>query len=168
MTNTQIMKKHLEEKVIRPLKNCGFVGKYPHFRKEKDGCIELISFQSNKYGNSFTVELSVIFPDNKEKNFNSDCDLNVNEITVFKTNERCRLKGMYDGWFYTCDLYSKYVFGFGKVYFEAGENGTSVPKGYKLVQKFDENKADCICSEINKQLTKAFKWMEKFERRVKE
>ena len=167
MTNTQIMKKHIEANVINQLLEKGFVGKYPHFRKEKDECVELISFQSNKYGRAFIVEVSVIFPDKKEKNFDSVCYSNINEITVFDTNVRYRLEGMFDGWFYTCDLYSKYIFGLGKAYFEAGENSTSVPKGYKLAQRFDENAAERICCEINKQMTKAFKWMERFERKVK-
>ena len=166
MTNSQIMKKHLEAKVINPLLEKGFVGKYPHFRKEKDDCIELISFQNNKHGGSFTVEVSAIFPDKKEKNFDLDDGLCIDSVTVFDTNERYRLKGMYDGWFYTCDLYSKYVFGLGKVYFEANEKSTSVPKGHKLVQKFKEDTADQICKEVNKQLVKAFKWLGKFEKAV--
>ena len=167
MTNSQIMKKHLEAKVINPLLEKGFVGKYPHFRKEKDDCIELISFQNNKHGGSFTVEVSAIFPDKTEKNFDSSDGLPLDSVTVFDTNGRYRLKGTFDGWFYTRDLYSKYVFGLGKVYFEADEKNTPVPKCYKLVQKFDENTADRICEEINKQLVKAFKWMERLEKSVK-
>ena len=73
---------------------------------------------------------------------------------------------MYDGWFYYRDLYSKYIFGFGKDYIDISENTPpeSAPAGYKLVQKFDENTANQICQEVNKQLTKAFKWLQKFEK----
>ena len=69
MTNNQIMKKYLRANVIEPLFIQGFTGKYPHFRREKENCIELISFQTNNYGGSFTVEVSAVFPDRENKNF---------------------------------------------------------------------------------------------------
>ncbi len=164
MTNNQIMKKHLELNVIKPLCAQGFTGKYPHFRRVKEDCIELISFQTNKHGGSFTVEVSAIFPNNENKNFVSNDNLSVNDLTAWDTNERYRLKGMYDGWFYYRDLYSKYIFGFGKDYIHTSENAvdTTVPKGYKLVQKFNEDTAEQICKEVNKQLINAFKWLLKF------
>ena len=43
------------------------------------------------------------------------------------------------------------------------DNNPPIPRGYKLVQQFNENTANQICEEINKQLIKAFKWLEKFE-----
>ena len=67
----------------------------------------------------------------------------MNELTVWDTNERYRIKGMYDGWFYYRDLYSKYIFGYGKDYIDMSENTAdpTVPKGYKLVQRFNEDTA---------------------------
>ncbi len=166
MTNNQIMKKHLELNVIGPLCAQGFTGKYPHFRRVKEGCIELISFQTNKLGGSFTAEVSAIFPDKENKNFVSVNILSVNDLTVWDTNERYRLKGMYDGWFYYRDLYSKYIFGFGKDYIHISEDAVdpAVPKGYKLVQRFNEDTAEMICKVVNKQLVNAFKWLRKFEK----
>ena len=72
---------------------------------------------------------------------------------------------MYNGWFYYRDVYSKYVFGLGRDYLDISENDehSSIPKGYKLVQQFNENIADRICEEINKQMKKAWKWLQKFE-----
>ena len=92
--------------------------------------------------------------------------MSVNELTVWDTNERYRLKGMYDGWFFYRDLYSKYILGFGKDYIDMSENTAdpTVPKGYKLVQRFNEDTAERICKEVNKQLIKAFKWLHKFEK----
>ena len=164
MTNNQIMKKHLELNVIGPLLAQGFTGKYPHFRRVKEDCIELISFQTNKHGGSFTVEVSAVFPDKENKNYVSGSNLSVNELTVWDTNERYRLKGMYDGWFYYRDLYSKYILGYGKDYIDMSENTAdpTVPKGYKLVQRFNEDTAKQICKEVNEQLIKAFKWLQKF------
>lgn len=165
MTNLQIMKKYLQINVIQPLLAQGFTGKYPHLRREKENCIELIAFQTNKHGGSFTVEVSAIFPEKENGNFVLGEGMTLDDVNVWCTNNRYRLKGMYDRWFYYRDLYSKYIFGFGKVYLDISENNNSpsVPKGYKLVQKFNENTAEQICSEVNKQLIKAFKWLQKFE-----
>ena len=165
VTNNQIMKKHLQANVIQSLLSQGFTGKYPHFRREKENCIELISFQTNNYGGSFAVEVSAVFPDGENKNFVFWEGLTVDELNVWHTDKRYRLKGMYNGWFYYRDVYSKYVFGLGRDYLDISENDehSSIPKGYKLVQQFDENIADRICEEINKQIKKAWKWLQKFE-----
>ncbi len=166
MTNIQIMKKYLQVNVIQPLLEQGFTGKYPHFRKEKENCIELISFQTNKFGGSFTVEVSAVFPDKENKNFVLYDGLTIENLTVWNTDIRYRLKGMYDRWFYYRDLYSKYIFGFGKHYLDISENNKnpSIPKGYKLVQQFNDTTAEQICKEVNKQLIKAFKWLKKYEK----
>lgn len=165
MTNIQLMRKCLETEVIQPLLNQGFVGKYPHYNREKESCIELITFQTNKHGGSFTVEVSAAFPNNENKNFVLHGDKEIKDLNVWDTNIRYRLKGMYAGWFYYRDLYSKYIFGFGKDYIDISENNTnvSIPSGYKLVQKFNETTANQISQEINKQLIKAFKWLQRFE-----
>ena len=166
MTNIQIMKKHLESKVIQPLCDQGFIGKYPHLKRTAENCMELISFQTNKYGGSFTVEVSAVFPNSEKKNYTLSDSLTEDKLTVWDTNERYRLKGMYDGWFHYNDVYAKFILGFGKHYVDISEKNKDavIPKGYKLVQKFDEKTADQICDEINKQLIKAFKWMRKLEK----
>ena len=56
MTNNQIMKKRLELNVIGPLCAQGFTGKYPHFRRVKEGFNELISFQTNKLVQRFNED----------------------------------------------------------------------------------------------------------------
>ena len=167
MTNIQVMKMHLQAKVLGPLFEQGFVGKWPHFRREKPGCIELIVFQTNKYGGSFCVGVSAVFPQGANKNYVSWEGLSVDDLTVWNTNERYSLKGMYDGWFYYRDLYAKHIWGLGKDYIDVSEKNAdtfSIPKGYKLVQKFDDRTAEQICDTINKQLVQAFKWLERFER----
>ena len=167
MTNLQIMKKHLKANVLGPLLTQGFTGEYPHFKREKENCIELIAFQTNKYGGSFTVEVSAVFPGKKNQNATLGPGMTLKDLTVWYTNMRYRLKGMYDGWFWYRDLYAKYILGFGRVYLDISEKNdeSSVPKGYKLVQKFDETTAQQICREVNTQLEKAFRWLEKFEKK---
>ena len=103
MTNRDVMKKHLLEKVCKPLLAEGFTGKFPHYRRACDKTIELVTFQTNKDGGSFTVEVSAVFPHRKNTNCAEEI-IDPATVTVWNTNERYRLSGMFDGWFYYCDL----------------------------------------------------------------
>lgn len=165
MTNIQIMKAMLHDSVIKDLFERGFVGKWPHFRRENKDYIELISFDINKYGGSFTVELSAVFPLSERKNYVPRDGLTPDLINVWDTNERYSLKGMYDGRFCYRDLYRKRILCFGMDYIDVPETGADafqVPKGYKLVQKFNEDTAREICGEVSEQLQEGFRWLEKF------
>lgn len=99
MTNRQIMLKVLNKNVIPSLLEQGFTGKHPHYRREKDNCIEFICFDTNKWGGSFTIEVSAIFPDSK---FTNCLDDTLAE-DVWGTSNRYRLDGLLDGWFYYDD-----------------------------------------------------------------
>lgn len=170
MTNNEIMKSYLKELVIAPLLADGFTGQYPHYRRVLEDYIELVSIQTNKYGGSFTIEVSVVFPDLPNKNHVDWDGLTIDHLTVWNTNDRYRLKGMYDGWFYYRDLYAKHLLGFRKDYLDVSEKQTSdfvPPKGYKLVQKFNDDTAIEICNEINHQFIDAFKWLRRFEKNNK-
>ena len=165
MTNRDVMKKHLLEKVCKPLLAEGFTGKFPHYRRACDKTIELVTFQTNKDGGSFTVEVSAVFPHRKNTNCAEEI-IDPATVTVWNTNERYRLSGMFDGWFYYRDVYEKRIFGLGKTYFDIDEKSTALPfPKCRLVQKFDEERANDICCEINKQLIKAFRWLAKFEKK---
>ena len=99
MTNRQIMLKALNKNVILSLLEQGFTGKYPHYKREKDDCIELISFDTNKWGGSFNIEVSAIFLNSEFTNCLSDTIAE----DVWDTSHRYRLDGMPDGWFYYND-----------------------------------------------------------------
>lgn len=171
MPNKQIMKSALMENVVKPLKNQGFEGKYPHYKREKGNCIELITFQTNKYGGSFTVEVSAVFPNETDKKkSNIYFGDNDGKINVWSTKDRYRLPGMFDGWFYYSDVYSySYKTLFSKrttMYRDVNEKEAESfipPEHFTLVQKFDGEIALKICEEVNKQLIDAFEWLEKFE-----
>lgn len=171
MNNNAKMKYYLSKNVFPLLIEKGFSGKYPHFRRACDDCVELISVQTNKWGGSFTVEVSAVFPNSNNKNYAEWDGLTVEQLTVWNTNERYRLKGMYDGWFYYRDLYAKRVLGFGKCYLDISEKQAvdfAPPKGYKPIQTFNDQTAIEICNEINKQFIAAFKWLNKFEKKNKQ
>lgn len=166
MTNRQIMLNALKEYTFPVLVEQGFTGKYPHFRRKLDNCIELISFQTNKWGGSFTIEVSAIFPESEQKNYTLHDGATEETFGVEATNHRYRLPGTFDGWFYYRDVYCKRTLLFEKHYYDVSEKESAefVPKkGYKLVQKFNEDTAVEICNEINLQFKKAYNWLADFE-----
>ncbi len=167
MTNRQIMLTALEKHTFPVLMAQGFTGKYPNFKRKLDNCIELISFQTNKWGGSFTIEVSAVFPDSESKNYTLYDGVTEETFGVEATNYRYRFPGMFDGWFYCRDVYCRRTLFLGKHYYIVSEKesaGFIPPKGYKLVQKFNENTAVQICNEINHQFENAYKWLKDFER----
>ncbi len=166
MSNRDIMLSALKEHTFPLLKEQGFTGKHPNFRRKFDNCIELISFQTNKWGGSFTIEVSAVFPDLQNKNYELYDGVTEETFGAEATNHRYRLPGMFDGWFYYRDVYCKRTLLFGSVYYNVPEKETAnfVPqKGYKLVQKFDRTTAVQICNEVNRQLNNATNSLKKFE-----
>lgn len=168
MTNREIMLSALKERTFPLLKEQGFTGKYPNFRRKCDDCIELVSFQPNKWGGSFTIEVSAVFPGSADSNYTLYEGIAEDNFGVEATNMRYRLPGMYDGWFYYRDVYRKRTIFFGNVYYDVPEKEAVnfIPqKGYKLVQKFDHITANQICTEINKQFEAAYKWLKNYRRK---
>lgn len=163
MSDRDIMLKALKNTVIKDLQSQGFTGKYPHFKRKKEDCIELIDFQTNKYGGSFTVEVSAVFPNSSVTNL-ADLTATVDEdkIEVACTNERYRLKGMFDGWFYYRDVY-RMPGGFYHDVPEKEKDTFNPSDEWKLLQAFDELVAEEICEEISLQLDDAFDWLYKLE-----
>ena len=167
MANREIMLSALKEHTFPLLKEHGFSGKYPNFRRKLDDCIDLISFQTNKWGGSFTIEVSAAFPGSANPNYTLYEGVTEDTFGVEATNRRYRLPGMYNGWFYYRDIYCKHTLFFGKIYYDVPEKEAAnfVPqKGYKLVQKFDHDTARNICREINLQFDKAYKWLADFKK----
>ena len=168
MTNREVMLSALKEHTFPLLEEQGFTGKYPNFSRKLDNCIELISFQSNKWGGSFTIEVSAVFPGSADPNYTLYEGVTEETFGVEATNRRYRLPGIFNSWFYYRDVYRKRTLVFGSIYYDVPEKeaATFVPtKGYTLVQKFDQNTAVQICAEINKQLETAYRWLNNFEKR---
>lgn len=172
MSANDKMKTALKQYVIAPLMDIGFTGKYPHFRREHSNRIELLSFQNNKWGNSFQIEMSVVYTNQQgfAANFSSDDNgIPLSEVKVHHTNYRFRLKGMYDGWFYYSDVYCREIKS-RKFYNAIGEKAafSYVPQANEyLVQKADVSIYGKICDEVNKQMPSAFQWWQKMEKKKK-
>lgn len=167
MSNRSIMLSALKKHTLPLLAERGFTGNYPHFRRSHGNCIELISFQTNKWGGSFTAEVSAVFPTAGDKNCQPPEGITGDSLNVSHTNKRFRLPGMFDGWFYYRDVYRTFNLLSGTHYHDVPEQEADSfvpPRGWKLVRKFDAGTAEQICKEVNSQMEKAFRWLEKFER----
>ncbi len=171
MSQSQKMRNSLSKYVIPNLTAKGFVGKYPHYKKIYDDRIELLVFETNKWGNSFTVEISTVFlcERKRDNNFCSGDFETIENATVWDTNLRYRLKGMYDGWFYYTDLYiqkSNSMTFYNAVSEDKAKNYNPA-KNEVLVQKADDDIYRKVCEEVNNQMTKAFKWWDAFNKNDK-
>ena len=60
MTPATQMRRALDEVVLRVLREAGFTGKHPHYRRidSRSQTIDLVSFQTDKWGGGFLIELA--------------------------------------------------------------------------------------------------------------
>lgn len=168
MSQSEKMRVALSEVVIPRLSENGFTGTYPHYKRKYHDRIELLSFQTNKYGNSFLVEISTVFLSERKRDSNLSCDDSEDpeNANVWDTNIRYRVKGMYDGWFYYTDLYRQKT-GSIVTYHAIGEakaNDYIPAKNETLVQKANNDIYRKVCEEVMLQMKYAFQWWEAFNR----
>ena len=171
MSQSQKMRNALSKYVIPDLIAEGFTGEYPHYKRVYDDRIELLTFETNKWGNSFTVEVSAVFPPERGRDSNLICSdfTPIENATVWDTKLRYRLKGMYDGWFYYTDLYRQKIKSV-TIYNPISESKaeTYIPsKNEVLVQKADAEIYQKLCEEVNLQMISAYKWLDAFHKNNK-
>lgn len=53
------MKEVLQERVVPTIRKKGFHGSFPHFRRVKGGKLHLLSFQFDKWGGGFIINLAI-------------------------------------------------------------------------------------------------------------
>lgn len=175
MSQSQKMRNALSKYVIPNLTDKGFVGKYPHYKRIYDDRIELLVFERNKLGNSFAVEVSTIFLNERKNgnNFYSGSFKKAEDATVWDTLERYRLKGMFDGWFYYTDVY-KYPlkvesksFPFYEAVSETRAQNYTPKEDAVLVQKADSDIYRKVCDLVNAELPTAFEWWDTYNKNNK-
>lgn len=168
MSQSQKMRRALSKYVIPNLTEKGFSGKYPHYKKIYEDRIELLVFETNSWGNSFTVEISTVFlPQSKrDSNFCSSDFETIENATVWDTDLRYRLRGLYNGWFYYTDVYKQKInsITFYNAISEAKAQNYIPEKNEVLVQKADDTIYRKVCEEVNRQLCNAFKWWDAFHK----
>lgn len=83
------MIKSLKEIVIPELRKRNFKGSFPHFRKTKNGITNLLTFQFDRNGGGFIIEIA----NWKETEFITSWGkiIPLNKLTVFDLNKRHRI-----------------------------------------------------------------------------
>jgi hypothetical protein len=62
-TPHDLMVKALKETFVHELRATGFKGTFPHFRRQGPGQIDLLSFQFDKWGGGFIIEIAQCPPE---------------------------------------------------------------------------------------------------------
>ena len=84
----------LKEYVIPVLRDKGFKGSFPHFRRLTQTVIHLLTFQFDKWGGSFVIEIAVCSPKGCTTHWGKF--IPPTEIRAWDINQRLRL-GATDG-----------------------------------------------------------------------
>lgn len=79
----------LKQVVVPFLREQGFKGSYPHFRRINENNIDLLTFEFNKWGGSFAVELGIC-PKDGVLSWEGD-KIPLNKINVYDVEDRLRL-----------------------------------------------------------------------------
>jgi len=85
----KMMNNALKKVVIPVLRKQGFKGSFPHFRRKNENNIDLITFQFNKWGGSFIVELATCSIEGVTMYWGKQ--IPPNKVTAHHINKRFRL-----------------------------------------------------------------------------
>lgn len=114
----QEMKKYLSEKVIPVLRQNGFKGSFPHFRRILKDRINLLTFQFDRDGGGFVIEIANCSPSGFTTPWGKRIE--PNSLTAHDLNMRKRIQSnmkspdsLTDDWF---RYDKKPLFGFGNIY----------------------------------------------------
>lgn len=104
MTERERMKQALFTYFLPALREMGFVGEWPNYRRIGERKVDLLSVVFDQWGGSFALEISYALLDGEENNLLSGQEgVRPEQLTVFKTYKRKRLP-QDGGWIYFCDL----------------------------------------------------------------
>ena len=89
----------LKELVVPVLKEGGFKGSFPHFRRLCANKIDLLTFQFDRWGGGFLVEVAACQPEGVTHSWGEK--VVPGKVTAWDVNQRLRLgsKGEGDPWF---------------------------------------------------------------------
>ncbi|MFS0881099.1 DUF4304 domain-containing protein [Metabacillus niabensis] len=85
-----VMIKALKKIVVPYLREQGFKGSFPHYRRQNEENMDLITFQFNRYGGSFVVELAICPKDGVTMSWGEKVP--ANKVTAHDVDERYRLR----------------------------------------------------------------------------
>jgi hypothetical protein len=114
----QEMTKYLSEKVIPVLRQNGFKGSFPHFRRILKDRINLLTFQFDRNGGGFVIEIANCSPTGLTTSWGKRIE--PNKLTAHDLNIRKRIQSnmkspdsLTDDWF---RYDKKPLFSFGNIY----------------------------------------------------
>lgn len=87
----------LKKVVVPELRNKQFKGSFPHFRRISENKIDLITFQFDRYGGGFVIEIGVCSPEGLTHSWGEKVP--PNKVTAHDINNRLRLKENDGQWF---------------------------------------------------------------------
>lgn len=95
----QAMDDALKHVIVPYLRAEGFKGTLPHFRRQRENQIDLLTFQFNKYGGSFVVEIAKCPPDGVTTSWGKH--IPPAKVNAHSVNTRLRLGSTpgHDHWF---------------------------------------------------------------------
>lgn len=79
----------LKKNVVPLLRQKGFKGSFPHFRRASGGYIDLLTFQFDRWGGGFVVEIAVCYEDGVTMHWGEK--IPPNKVTAHHINKRYRL-----------------------------------------------------------------------------
>jgi Domain of unknown function (DUF4304) len=86
------MVRALKEIVVTKLREKGFKGSFPHFRRLRDEKIDLLTFQFDKWGGGFVIEISMCPPDGITTHWGEYISPNRVKAWHIHPNKRLRLQ----------------------------------------------------------------------------
>jgi len=112
------MNKNLNEIVVPALRQLNFKGLFPHFRRQTAERINLLTFQFDRSGGGFVIEIANCKPDGFITSWG--LEIKPNKVTAHDMNKRKRIQSnmitessMNEDWF---RYDKKHLFGVGDIY----------------------------------------------------
>lgn len=117
-SNRNDMVKCLNQTVIPVLRSLNFKGSFPHFRRQTDERINLLTFQFDRTGGGFVIEIANCQPNGIITSWG--LEIKPNKVTAHDVNKRKRIQSnmkttssLTEDWF---RYDKKYLFGLGDIY----------------------------------------------------
>ena len=118
------MKKNLNEIVVPVLRQLNFKGSFPHFRRQTIERINLLTFQFDRSGGGFVIEIANCKPEGFTTSWG--LEIKPNKVTTHDMNKRKRIQSnmntessLTEDWF---RFDKKHLFGLGDIYNKVCKN----------------------------------------------
>jgi len=97
------MNQALGEIVLPALRRSGFTGSLPHLRRERSGVVDLISFQFDRHGGGFVIEIGQCDPQGFTTPWGKEIPAERMDVSYLPPDLRLRIKAQpgsgTDSWF---------------------------------------------------------------------